>query len=101
MEVQEDRVLICKDYNNRPNGEAFVELGDEEEVERSLEKHNQSMGHRWGDTDDEKSRGWALSFCYQTDMNQRCHRYVVTKTQFCRVGEGEIEITRFASSPLP
>ena len=48
MEVQEDRVLICKDYNNRPSGEAFVELGDEEEVERSLEKHNQSMGHRWG-----------------------------------------------------
>ena len=53
MEVQEDRVLICKDYNNRPSGEAFVELGDEEEVERSLEKHNQSMGHRWGDTRDE------------------------------------------------
>ena len=50
MEVQEDRVLVCKDYNNRPSGEAFVELGDEEEVERSLEKHNQSMGHRWGDT---------------------------------------------------
>ena len=47
MEVQEDRVLICKDYNNRPSGEAFVELGDEEEVERALEKHNQSMGHRW------------------------------------------------------
>ena len=42
-----------------------------------------------------------LSFCYQTDMNQRCHGYVVTKTQFCRVGEGEIEITRFASSALP
>ena len=54
MEVQEDRVLICKDYNNRPNGEAFVELGDEEEVERSLEKHNQSMGHRWGVTHDQK-----------------------------------------------
>ena len=53
MEVQEDRVLICKDYNNRPSGEAFVELGDEEEVERSLEKHNQSMGHRWGDTHDQ------------------------------------------------
>jgi len=47
VEVQEDRVLICKDYNNRPSGEAFVELGDEEEVERSLEKHNQSMGHRY------------------------------------------------------
>ena len=58
MEVQEDRVLICKDYNNRPSGEAFVELGDEEEVERSLEKHNQSMGHRWGDTHDQ--RFWVL-----------------------------------------
>ena len=46
-EVQEAGVLICKDYNNRPSGEAFVELGDEEEVERALEKHNQSMGHRW------------------------------------------------------
>ena len=54
MEVQEDRVLICKDFNNRPSGEAFVELGDEEEVERSLEKHNQSMGHRWGDNYDQK-----------------------------------------------
>ena len=74
MEVQEDRVLICKDYNNRPNGEAFVELGDEEEVERSLEKHNQSMGHRWGDTYDEKSRGWFffIKLKDDTDTLIRC-----------------------------
>ena len=66
MEVQEDRVLVCKDYNNRPSGEAFVELGDEEEVERSLEKHNQSMGHRWGDTYDESgAEGFLLSNCDQ------------------------------------
>ena len=61
MEVQEDRVLICKDYNNRPSGEAFVELGDEEEVERSLEKHNQSMGHRWG-TDTLDQSDWGFVF---------------------------------------
>ena len=72
MEVQEDRVLICKDYNNRPSGEAFVELGDEEEVERSLEKHNQSMGHRWGtDTHDQSdATGVLFSNCNQWKMSQ-------------------------------
>ena len=48
LEVSEEGVLVCRDYNGRPSGEAFVELTCEEDIEKAVEKHNESMGHRWG-----------------------------------------------------
>ena len=45
--MQAEGILICKDHVGRPSGEAFVELHSEEDIESALEKHNQSMGHRW------------------------------------------------------
>ena len=48
MEIAEEGVLVCKDYNGRPSGEAFVELQSEDDIEKAVEKHNESMGHRWG-----------------------------------------------------
>ena len=48
LEVAEEGVLVCRDYNGRPSGEAFVELTCEEDIEKAVEKHNESMGHRWG-----------------------------------------------------
>ena len=48
VEIAEEGVLVCKDYNGRPSGEAFVELQSEDDIEKAVEKHNESMGHRWG-----------------------------------------------------
>ena len=50
VEIAEEGVLVCKDYNGRPSGEAFVELQCEDDIEKAVEKHNESMGHRWGYT---------------------------------------------------
>jgi len=47
VEIAEEGVLVCKDYNGRPSGEAFVELQSEDDIEKAVEKHNESMGHRY------------------------------------------------------
>ena len=48
VEVSEEGVLVCKDYNGRPSGEAFIEVQSEDDIEKALEKNNETMGHRWG-----------------------------------------------------
>ena len=47
-EVSENGILICKDFNGRPSGEAYVQLNSVLEAEKALEKNNANMGHRWG-----------------------------------------------------
>ena len=48
LEISEAGVLICKDYSGRPSGEAYVEILNEDHFEAAVEKHNENMGHRWG-----------------------------------------------------
>ena len=48
LEISEAGVLICKDYSGRPSGEAYVEFLNEDHLEAAVEKHNENMGHRWG-----------------------------------------------------
>ena len=48
LEISEAGVLICKDYSGRPSGEAYVEILNEDQFEAAVEKHNENMGHRWG-----------------------------------------------------
>ena len=48
LEISENGILVCKDFNGRPSGEAYVQLNSVIEAEKALEKNNANMGHRWG-----------------------------------------------------
>ena len=48
LEVSENGILLCKDFNGRPSGEAYVQFSGGEETEKAIEKNNANMGHRWG-----------------------------------------------------
>ena len=50
LDVAESGILICKDFNGRPSGEAYVQLSNNVDAEKALEKNNANMGHRWGHT---------------------------------------------------
>jgi len=47
LEISDGGILICKDQNGRPSGEAFVQFDSEETAEAALGKDNQNMGHRY------------------------------------------------------
>jgi len=47
LEVAESGILICKDFNGRPSGEAYVQLNNSVDAEKALEKNNANMGHRY------------------------------------------------------
>jgi len=46
-EISEHGILICKDFNGRPSGEAYVQLNSGNDAEKALEKNNANMGHRY------------------------------------------------------
>ena len=48
LEVSENGILVCKDFNGRPSGEAYVQFNSVVEAEKAIEKNNANMGHRWG-----------------------------------------------------
>lgn len=47
LEVSENGILICKDFNKRPSGEAYVQFSSGVEAEKAIEKNNANMGHRY------------------------------------------------------
>jgi len=47
LEVCESGILLCKDFNGRPSGEAYVQFASGEEAEKALDKNNDNMGHRY------------------------------------------------------
>ena len=48
LDVSENGILVCKDFNGRPSGEAYVQFNSVVEAEKAIEKNNANMGHRWG-----------------------------------------------------
>ena len=58
LEVAESGILICKDFNGRPSGEAYVQLNTSIDAEKALEKNNANMGHRWGHITLTNLAGW-------------------------------------------
>ena len=40
-------IYFCLNNRGLPTGEAFIEMERQEDVERALEKHKQTMGKRW------------------------------------------------------
>merc|ERR1719471_1074200 len=47
LEISESGILLCKDFNGRPSGEAYVQFINGGEAEKALEKNNANMGHRY------------------------------------------------------
>lgn len=53
---------MSKSHDGLPNGEALIELDNEEDIEAAEKKHNEHIGRRYiegGSTDDNK---WAYIF---------------------------------------
>ena len=46
IKIAENGITIQTNESGRETGEAFVELENEEDVERALDRHKKMMGHR-------------------------------------------------------
>ena len=56
MDITSHGILMTVDYQGRNTGEAFVLFASREHAERALEKHRESLGHRWGKKERKEGR---------------------------------------------